>query len=67
MLSRKNKMVFMETKNISKTNFKIKEISKKIQKILVQLKYCENTLLSKFQVNRKHFPSSIMKSVLKTG
>ena len=47
--------------------FQIKEISKIIQKILVQLKYCENTLLSKFQVNRKHFPSSMMKSVLKTG
>ena len=38
----------------------IKEISKISQKILVQLKYCENTLLRKFQVNRKHFPSSMM-------
>ena len=32
MLSRKNKMVFMETKNISKKKFQIKEISKKNSK-----------------------------------
>ena len=66
MLSRKNKMVFMETNNISK-KIQIKEISKISHKILVQLKYCENTLLRKLQVDRKHFPSSMMKSVLKTG
>ena len=44
MLSRK-KIVFMETNNISKKNFKSQEISKISHKILAQLKYCRKIML----------------------